>query len=208
MKFICWVWDWAWEPNLHLVTPNLKGGAFWGRICAISKGSSGYWILVSQSIAQPSRIRDENFQRAKWHMRSWPQLQWPYTTTGAPCSLTEITHVCFQQILLLQKHTSVNTGPPSEPDDALSCKGSFPAWHTEEVRIEKGSPLHDVSVETGCKDKSSPFVCCEEDNVVSMSAGSLALLSSNSSPLPPLTTSSCKGPFFSFSFNHLDKSWA
>lgn len=155
MKFICWVWDWAWEPNLHLVTPSLKGGAFWGRICAISKGSPGYWILVSQSIAQPSRIRDENFQRAKWHMRSWPQLQWPYTTTGDPRSLTETTHVCFQQILLLQKHTSVNTGPPSEPDDALSC--SFPAWHTEEVRIEKSSTLHDVSWRLAARTRAAPL---------------------------------------------------
>lgn len=88
---------------------------------------------------------------------------------------------------------SINTSPPSEPDDALSWKGSFTAWHTEWVRAEKGSPLRDVSMESDGKDKSSHFVYCGEDNVCT-SAGSIAVLSYNPGPLCPLAMSSCKGP--------------
>lgn len=68
----------------------------------------------------------------------------------------------------------------------MPCPGKVAFLLGTRNRWEKGGPLHDVSLERDCKDKSSHFVYFGEDNV-SMSAGSLAVLSSNPNLLPPLT---------------------
>lgn len=68
-------------------------------------------------------------------MRPWTSatLTLHHHTSSTVSALTETTHVfAFNKYYFCESiNESINTGPPPEPDDALSWKGSFPAWHTE-----------------------------------------------------------------------------